>query len=93
VVRWRGFAASAEDGATRNSLASLCLWGIPASSLIVALTFWDNTTVLQIAVATFVVLYTLLYRQLVLFNLPRWAVMRAQAEAVHDDALVDGQPK
>jgi UDP-GlcNAc:undecaprenyl-phosphate/decaprenyl-phosphate GlcNAc-1-phosphate transferase len=94
VVRWRGFDASAEDGATRNSLASLCLWGIPASCLLVAITFWDNTAVLQGAAVAFLVLYTVVYRKLVHFGVPSWLVMRSSPPPLEEDALLqDGQPK
>jgi UDP-N-acetylmuramyl pentapeptide phosphotransferase/UDP-N-acetylglucosamine-1-phosphate transferase len=94
VVRWRGFDASVEDGATRNSLASLCLWGIPVSCLLVALVFWDNTTVLQGAALGFAALYTVAYWKLVHFGVPGWLVMRSSRSSVDCDELVeDGGPK
>ncbi|MGH8630953.1 MAG: MraY family glycosyltransferase [Burkholderiales bacterium] len=78
VVRWRGFAGLPRDYVARNSLASLCLWPIPALCLAIALAFWRDSAALQIAAACFGIGYTLAYRRLVRFGVPAWLVIRAR---------------
>jgi UDP-N-acetylmuramyl pentapeptide phosphotransferase/UDP-N-acetylglucosamine-1-phosphate transferase len=77
VVRWRGFEGKPRDYVMRNSIASMCLWPIPAACLGVALAFWDNSLPLQVAAAVFGISYTLAYRRLVRFRVPGWMVIRA----------------
>ncbi len=78
VVRWRGFEGKPSDYVTRNSVASACLWPIPAACLAAALAFWDQSLTLQVAAGVFGISYTLAYRRLVRFRVPRWLVLRAQ---------------
>ncbi len=78
VVRWRGFEGKPSDFVTRNSLASACLWPIPAACLAAALAVWDQSLPLQIAAGVFGISYTLAYRRLVRFRVPRWLVLRAE---------------
>ena len=80
VVRWKSFAGKPADAATRNSLASLCLWPIPLFGLLIALAFWDRSAPLQIAAAAFGIAYTLAYRRLARFRVPAWLVLRASSE-------------
>jgi len=89
VVRWRGHAASPADFVARNSLASLCLWIIPALCLPVALVFWKQSLVLQSAAAVFAVAYILVYRRLVRFRVPSWAVIRAKRRAGADKGAAE----
>ena len=49
VVRWRGFEGKPRDYVLRNSIASMCLWIIPAACLLIALASWDNSLPLQLA--------------------------------------------
>ena len=88
VVRWRGYAGSASDYVTRNSLASLYLWPLPAVCFLFALTFWSNSLALEAGAVAFAVLYTLGYRGLVHFRVPGWLVVRAKAKPVE----VEGNP-
>lgn len=78
VVRWRGFGAKPADQAMRNSMASLCLWVMPACGLVVALVFWNDTPLLQLASAAFVGFYIVIYRKLVHFEVPAWLVIRSR---------------
>jgi UDP-GlcNAc:undecaprenyl-phosphate/decaprenyl-phosphate GlcNAc-1-phosphate transferase len=80
VVRWRGFDALSQEKTIRNSLASLCLWTIPAAGLPIALLYWDQSSRLQIAAFSFALLYVLAYRALVRFQVPAWLVIRAQGQ-------------
>jgi UDP-GlcNAc:undecaprenyl-phosphate/decaprenyl-phosphate GlcNAc-1-phosphate transferase len=84
VVRWRGFAGKPSDYAVRNSVASAFLWVIPATCLTVALVFWDWSVPLQLAAVAFGISYTLGYRRLVRFRVPRWLVIRARNKSSAD---------
>jgi len=77
IVRWRGFSADSRDRIARNSLASLCLWVIPAVCLLLAVTFWDDSFALQVIGVSYWVVYGLIYRAMVRFRVPRWLVVRA----------------
>jgi hypothetical protein len=69
----------------RNSIASVCLWIIPAACLAVALVFWSKSLPLQVAAAVFGISYTLAYRRLVRFRVPRWLVIRAKKKPLRDN--------
>jgi hypothetical protein len=68
----------------RNSIASLCLWGVPVGCLALALAFWDHSLALQCAAVGFALLYTFVYRRIVRFGVPAWLVVRANAEPADD---------
>ena len=89
VVRWRGFAGKPSDYVIRNSVASALLWVIPATCLAVALVFWDRSLPLQLAAGVFGISYTLGYRRLVRFRVPRWLVIRAGNKS---SAEVESEP-
>jgi UDP-N-acetylmuramyl pentapeptide phosphotransferase/UDP-N-acetylglucosamine-1-phosphate transferase len=80
AVRWKSFAGKPADAATRNSLASLCLWPIPLVGLLIALAFWDRSAPLQLAAAVFGIFYTLAYWRVARFRVPAWLVVRARSE-------------
>ena len=77
VVRWHSFAGKASDYVTRNSIASMVLWVVPATCFAVSLGFWDRSLPLQLAAAVFGISYILGYRRLVHFAVPAWLVLRA----------------
>src|SRR6185436_13536989 len=81
VVRWRGFAGKPSDYAMRNSVASAFLWIVPVTCMGVALVFWDQEWPLKLAALAFGTFYTLGYRRLVHFGVPRWLVIRARKKA------------
>jgi UDP-N-acetylmuramyl pentapeptide phosphotransferase/UDP-N-acetylglucosamine-1-phosphate transferase len=81
IVRWRSFEAKPSDYVMRNSIASLCLWVVPAACLAVALAFWDTSLPLQAAAAVFGISYTLAYRRLVHFGVPSRLVLRAKPQS------------
>lgn len=85
VVRWRGYSASPSDYVTRNSLASLVLWAIPASCFLLALAFWSNSIALLAIAVGFAILYTLGYTRLVRFGVPARLVIRAKAKPAEID--------
>ena len=78
IARWRSFDGTPADYVTRNSIASLCLWIVPAACLAIALVFWDQSLPLQLTAAAFGIFYTLGYRRLVRFGIPAWLVIRAE---------------
>jgi UDP-GlcNAc:undecaprenyl-phosphate GlcNAc-1-phosphate transferase len=89
VVRWRGFAGKPADYAIRNSVASALLWVVPVTCLAIALIFWDWSLPLQLAAVVFGIFYTLCYRRLVRFRVPRWLVVRAGSKS---SAEVESEP-
>lgn len=56
----------------RNNRTSPYLWGFTALSVVPAVLFWDNTAVLMLFSALFVVLYVAGYLMIVRFKVPRW---------------------
>lgn len=80
LVRWRGHAGSAADYVTRNSIASLLLWALPAACFAIAVAFWAGSRELQVAAAAFGITYILGYRRLARFGVPAWLVIRAKAK-------------
>jgi UDP-N-acetylmuramyl pentapeptide phosphotransferase/UDP-N-acetylglucosamine-1-phosphate transferase len=90
VVRWHGFKADASQYASRNSLASTCLWILPIGSLSIALIYWDDSAVLQCAAAAFAALYIALYRAVVRFRVPSWMVIRAKRRS-NNEIIADGK--
>jgi UDP-GlcNAc:undecaprenyl-phosphate GlcNAc-1-phosphate transferase len=84
VVRWRSFAGKPADYVLRNSIASACLWILPAACLAIALTFWNQSTPLQVAAAVFGISYTLVYLRLIRFGVPPWLVIRAKEQPSED---------
>jgi hypothetical protein len=88
VVRWRSFSGGPADQVARNSLASLCLWTLPALCLAAALALWNNSLALQACAAGFAVCYAAVYRPLVRFGVPSWLVVRARPRAAPADQMV-----
>jgi UDP-GlcNAc:undecaprenyl-phosphate GlcNAc-1-phosphate transferase len=91
LVRWRGHAGSPADYVTRNSIASLLLWSLPAVCFAAAVTFWGGSRELQVAAAAFGIFYILGYRRLVRFGVPARLVIRAKAKR-KGVAEMDGDP-
>jgi UDP-N-acetylmuramyl pentapeptide phosphotransferase/UDP-N-acetylglucosamine-1-phosphate transferase len=90
IVRWKGHGASAADCMTRNALASLLVWSFPVMCWLLAIAYWDNTRVLQVAALAFVALYLVLYRRIVRFSVPTWMVIHKRfALPVAPTAKVD----
>jgi len=82
----------ADEKATAQCTTSWCnalLWVVPAACLVVALLFWDRSLPLQVAAVAFGISYTLAYRRLVRFGVPRWLVVRAKSKSSVD---VESEP-
>jgi UDP-N-acetylmuramyl pentapeptide phosphotransferase/UDP-N-acetylglucosamine-1-phosphate transferase len=79
MARWKGYAAAPADYVARNSIASACLWVLPASCLAIALSFWGNSLVLQSAAVIFAIVYTWLYFRIVRFGMPGWMTISSRA--------------
>ncbi len=56
----------------RNSMTSPWLWAMCALAVVPAICFWDRSDVLGACLLVYVVIYTLAYRQLARFRVPRW---------------------
>lgn len=69
----------------RNSITSLYLWILTALCCVPALVWWDDTPVLMLFCALFIVSYGALYRALVRFRAPRALVFRPPSPGLPDD--------
>lgn len=75
VVRWSVGSKASADMVVRNSLTAPYLWVLTALAVIPAVLFWNNAWVLRGFALLFAVVYMLLYRRLVLFNVPKWLIL------------------
>jgi len=85
LARWKGFAATPYDHVTRNSVASACLWILPALCFLVALASWDESLPLQAAAVIFAIGYVAFYRRIVRFGMPAWFTITSKAAPTEDD--------
>jgi UDP-N-acetylmuramyl pentapeptide phosphotransferase/UDP-N-acetylglucosamine-1-phosphate transferase len=74
VMRWAVGDDSAKALTRRNSMTSPYLWALCMLSVIPALLFWDNSALMGLFLAMFMVSYVVLYWRIVRFRSPR--VMR-----------------
>ncbi len=72
VMRWAVGHRSARTLARRNSMTSPYLWGLCMLSVVPAVLFWENTSLLALSVLLFGVFYVVLYWRIVRFKSPRW---------------------
>jgi len=56
----------------RNNRTSPWLWSFALLTMAPAVLFWDNTLVLMICCALFVVIYVSAYMMLIRFKVPNW---------------------
>jgi hypothetical protein len=75
VMRWAVGDRSARALTRRNSMTSPFLWLLCMASVVPAVLFWDDTTVLAMVLVLFGCTYVALYWRIVRFRSPRW--MRA----------------
>ena len=61
---------------TRNSMTSPFLWVLCLMSVLPAVIWWNNRTILTLFLVLFMVSYVLLYWSIVRFKTPRWLVFR-----------------
>ncbi|MDE1947076.1 MAG: glycosyltransferase family 4 protein [Burkholderiales bacterium] len=75
VMRWAVGERSAKALTRRNSMTSPYLWLLCMFSIVPAVLFWSNTTMLAICLGLFAVSYVVLYWRIVRFKSPRWLRM------------------
>lgn len=76
LVRWAVGSRCADEKTMRNSMTAPYMWLLCSLSIIPALLFWENQTLLQVCTVGFAVIYVLLYRALVRFHAPRLLVRK-----------------
>ena len=79
LARWKGFAAAPAEHVARNSIASACLWVLPAACFAYALFFWTSSLALQAGAVIFAIAYTWLYFRIVRFGMPAWMTISSRA--------------
>jgi len=82
LARWKGFGASPAEHIARNSIASACLWLLPAACLVAALSFWNDSIPLVVCASFFAIFYTRLYSRIVQFGLPSWLMITSRPAAL-----------
>lgn len=76
VVRWLVGVDDERRRTVRNSMTSPYLWILCLSSVVPAVLWWDNTTLLSLSLLAFMIGYVLLYRSIVRFRTPKWLLVR-----------------
>ncbi len=76
LVRWAVGSHEAHLITQRNAMTSPYLWVLSSMGTIPAVLFWQHAYFLMAFVMVFSVSYVILYRQLVLFRMPRWLVLQ-----------------
>lgn len=69
IMRW---AHLGDQSYWANAKTSPCLWVLSSLGVIPALLWWDSTQALIVSAIVFVILYNLIYRQIVTFRTPSW---------------------
>lgn len=72
VLRWAVPDRSARAMTLRNSMTAPYLWFVCMLSVIPAMLFWDDTTVVAAFLGVFVLSYLVLYWRIVRFQSPGW---------------------
>lgn len=76
LVRWMVGSKDVNHKTMRNSLTSPYLWALSSISVVPAMLFWNNTTVLIGFVLVFMFTYVRLYRMIIRFRTPGWMLLR-----------------
>lgn len=81
LVRWAVGSRRIEDRTQRNALTSPYLWVLSSFAVIPAVILWNRSFALMLCAIGFAIIYVLLYRMIVKFNSPRWAVLKRRARS------------
>lgn len=76
LVRWAVCSACPDEKTMRNSMTAPYLWLLCSLSVIPAILFWHDETLLQLSVIGFALVYVFLYRSLARFRAPRFLVRK-----------------
>lgn len=77
LIRWAG-GRDARHRIKSNAMTSPYLWVLSSFAVIPAVLFWQYQYILIFFTFLFSVVYLVLYRKLVRFDMPNWLVMRAR---------------
>jgi UDP-N-acetylmuramyl pentapeptide phosphotransferase/UDP-N-acetylglucosamine-1-phosphate transferase len=75
--------AATQSAYGANALTSPFLWLLALPAVVAAVLFWENTLALQVSLAVFIALYLVVYRQIVLFRVPSFLVLRSRGTPMH----------
>jgi UDP-N-acetylmuramyl pentapeptide phosphotransferase/UDP-N-acetylglucosamine-1-phosphate transferase len=76
LLRWAIGRPDAAAMMRRNSLTAPYLWALCMFGIVPSVVFWDNSRVLGVFIAVFVLTYTVLYSRIIRFKAPRWLLFR-----------------
>jgi UDP-N-acetylmuramyl pentapeptide phosphotransferase/UDP-N-acetylglucosamine-1-phosphate transferase len=81
LMRWAAGDRSPRAMTRRNSMTSPYLWALCTLSVVPAMLFWRDTTVLVLFLLLFALTYTVMYASIVRFKTPRWLVFGSKRKA------------
>lgn len=76
LVRWAVGSQEMRHQTQRNAMTSPYLWLLSSMAVIPAVLFWQMPYVLMAFTGMFSVTYIVLYRNLVLFRMPKWMILK-----------------
>jgi hypothetical protein len=80
-MRWAAGDRSPRAMTRRNSMTSPYLWALCTLSVVPAMLFWQDTTVLVLFLLLFALTYIAMYASIVRFKTPRWLVFGSKRKA------------
>lgn len=80
LVRWMIGSRDVRHIVNRNSLTAPYLWGIVLMSVIPAVIFWNNSSVLAGGCGLFVLFYLWVYRRMVRFRVPKMFILHRRRQ-------------
>jgi UDP-N-acetylmuramyl pentapeptide phosphotransferase/UDP-N-acetylglucosamine-1-phosphate transferase len=76
LIRWSLGDTQQRRQIARNSMTSPYLWILCLLSVVPSVLWWDNSAVLGVFIALFMISYVALYRSIVRFKTPKWLLFR-----------------
>jgi UDP-N-acetylmuramyl pentapeptide phosphotransferase/UDP-N-acetylglucosamine-1-phosphate transferase len=74
LLRWAIGRDDASALMRRNAMTAPYLWALCMSAIVPSVLFWDESAILGMFILLFIVVYVVLYGQIVRFKAPRWLV-------------------
>mgnify|MGYP001051147668 CR=1 FL=1 len=78
LLQWTVGKKEAKYFTRRNAMTSPYLWMLSLFSIIPAVLFWQNTSILMVFVVLFILMYLWIYWRIVKFKTPKWLVRKGR---------------
>jgi len=76
LVRWNVRSKTGHFRSRGNAMTSPYLWALHSLAAIPAIFFWNNSLLLAVSIALYMLLYMWLYSRIVCFRTPQWLLLR-----------------